>query len=318
MAAIQPMLATLIQPTALPRDWIYEPKLDGVRVIVKRNGKAIQLLSRSGRRMDGSYPDVVSALDKALRADMLVDGELVAIDPETGLSSFGRLQSRIHVLRPTPVLIRHIPVELWLFDCLRYKDTDIRDLPWRERRKRLEQAVRVSDTIRLTPVLKGAFQKLYNAACRSGAEGLIGKNASSRYESGRSSEWVKLKCVNEQEFVVLGWTDPKGSREQLGALLLGYYDNSELRYAGRVGTGFDAGALRRLKKLLLPLGAERSALSDSSSIKTDDVHWVKPSLVVQVGFSEWTRDGILRHPRYVGIREDKAATEVRREGGMTG
>ncbi len=314
MAAIQPMLATLIKPTALPRGWIYEPKLDGVRVIVKRNGKAIHLLSRSGRRMDGSYPDVVSALDKALRADMLVDGELVAIDPESGLSSFGRLQSRIHVLRPTPILIRHIPVELWLFDCLRYRDMDIRGLPWRERRKRLEEAVKVNDTIRITPVLEGTFRKLYNAACRSGAEGLIGKNASSRYESGRSGEWVKLKCVTEQEFVVLGWTDPKGSRGELGALLLGYHDNSGLRYAGRVGTGFDAEALHRLKKLLLPLSAQRSALDDTASIKTDDVHWVKPSLVVQVGFSEWTRDGILRHPRYIGVREDKAAREVVREG----
>jgi bifunctional non-homologous end joining protein LigD len=315
MAAIQPMLAALIKPQALPRGWIYEPKLDGVRVIVKRNGTAIHLLSRTGRRMDGSYPDVVSALGKALRADMLLDGELVAIDPETGLSSFNRLQSRIHVLKPTPILIRHVPVQLWLFDCLRFKDTDIRALPWRERRKRLEQAVKVNDTICVTPVLTGTFRKLYDAACRSGAEGLIGKNASSRYESGRSGEWVKLKCLNEQEFVVLGWTDPKGSREEFGALLLGYYDQGVLRYAGRVGTGFDALALHRLKKLLLPMSAQRSALSDVSSIKTDDVHWVKPSLVVQVGFSEWTRDGILRHPRYVGIREDKKAREVVREGG---
>jgi bifunctional non-homologous end joining protein LigD len=313
MAAIQPMLATLIKPRALPRGWIYEPKLDGVRVIVKRTAKVIHLLSRSGRRMDGSYPDVVSALAKALRADVLVDGELVAIDPETGLSSFNRLQSRIHVLRPSRILIERIPVELWLFDCLRYKDKDIRDLPWRERRKRLEQVVKVSDTIRLTPVLTGTFRKLYDNACRMGSEGLIGKNASSRYETGRSGEWVKLKCLNEQEFVVLGWTDPKGTREELGALLLGYYDQGELRYAGRVGTGFDAVALHQLKKLLVPLSAERSALSDTSSIKTDDVHWVRPSLVVQVGFSEWTRDSILRHPRYVGIREDKKAGEVVRE-----
>jgi bifunctional non-homologous end joining protein LigD len=315
MAAIQPMLATLIKPRALPRGWIYEPKLDGVRVLVKRTGKAIHLLSRSGRRMDGSYPDVVSALEKALRADVLVDGELVAIDPETGISSFNRLQSRIHVLRPSRILISRIPVELWLFDCLRYKDKDIRELPWRDRRERLEQVVKVNDTIRLTPVLKGTFRKLYGNACRSGSEGLIGKNASSRYESGRSGEWVKLKCLNEQEFVVLGWTDPKGSREELGALLLGYYNDGELRYAGRVGTGFDTAALHRLKKLLLPLSARHSALSDTSSIKTDDVHWVTPSLVVQVGFSEWTRDGILRHPRYVGIREDKRAGEVVKEGG---
>lgn len=313
MAAIQPMLATLIKPRALPRGWIYEPKLDGVRVIVNRHGKAIHLLSRSGRRMDGSYPDVVSGLLKALRADTVVDGELVAIDPATGLSSFNRLQSRIHVLRPTAILIRHIPVQLWLFDCLRYKDNDLRGLPWRERRKRLEQVVKVNDTIRLTPVLDGTFRKLYDAACRSGSEGLIGKNASSRYESGRSGEWVKLKCVNEQEFVVVGWTDPKGSREELGALLLAYYDDGYLRYAGRVGTGFDAAALQQLKKLLLPLSVQRTALGDVSSIKTDDVHWVKPSLVVEVGFSEWTPDLILRHPRYLGIREDKKAGEVVRE-----
>lgn len=313
MAAVQPMLAVLIEPQALPRDWIYEPKLDGVRALVRRNGKVIHLLSRSGRRMEGTYPDVVDALGRALRSDALVDGELIAIDPETGLSSFNRLQSRIHVLRPTPALVKHVPVELWLFDCLRYKDNDIRGLNWRERRRRLEQVVRPNDIVRLTPVLEGTFRKLYSAACRRGAEGLIAKHASSSYESGRSGEWVKLKCLNEQEFVVLGWTDPKGTREELGALLLGYYDGGEMRYAGRVGTGFDAMALHRLKQVMTPLGARRSALGDTTSIKTDDVHWVRPSLVVQVGFSEWTRDGILRHPRYLGIRDDKKAEEVVRE-----
>ncbi len=307
------MLATLIKPRALPRDWIYEPKLDGVRALVKRNGTRIQLLSRSGRRMDGSYPDVVEALGTVLRSDALLDGELVAIDPETGLSGFNRLQSRIHVLRPNAALIRAVPVQLWLFDCLRAGEEDMRGRPWRERRKRLERLVKPSTIVRLTPVLEGTFKTLYRAACKRGSEGLIGKHASSRYVTGRSREWVKLKCLNEQEFVVLGWTDPKGTREEFGALLLGYFNEGELQYAGRVGTGFDAEALHRLKALLAPLSAERPALSDISAIKTDDVHWIKPSLVVQVGFSEWTPAGILRHPRYLGIREDKKATAVVRE-----
>jgi bifunctional non-homologous end joining protein LigD len=311
--AIKPMLATLIQPRALASGWVYEPKLDGIRVLVKRTGRGIQMLSRLDNRIDATWPDVVAALASALRHDAIVDGELVAIDPATRLSSFNRLQARIHVLRPSAALIARVPVELWLFDCLQVKGEDLRARPWRERRKRLEQLVKPNKVIRVTPVLAGTFRKLYGEACRSGSEGLIGKRTASRYTSGRSGDWVKLKCVNEQEFIVVGWTDPKGTREELGALLLGYYDHDALRYAGKVGTGFDARALRLLKELLRPLGIRRSAVHDPLPVRTDDVHWVRPSLVVEIGFSEWTRDGRLRHPRYLGLREDKAASDVVRE-----
>jgi bifunctional non-homologous end joining protein LigD len=310
---IQPMLATLVTPKAMPRGWIYEPKLDGVRVIAKRSGKVIQLLSRTGRHMEGTYPEIVDALARGLRSDALVDGELIAIDPATGLSSFNRLQPRIHVLSPTPPLIQRIPVELWLFDCLAANGDDLRKLPWSDRRDRLERLVKPNLLVRLTPILTGKFERLYARACKSGAEGLIGKRADSAYQAKRSGNWVKLKCVNEQEFVVIGWTDPKGTRSRFGALLLGYYVEGELHYGGRVGTGFDEASLARLKERLDKLGTRDSPLERTSSIKTDDVHWVRPSLVVQVGFSEWTPDGLLRHPRYLGLREDKKAKQVVRE-----
>jgi len=255
----------------------------------------------------------VEALAKGLRSDALVDGELIAIDPATGRSSFNRLQPRIHVLSPGPSLIRRIPVELWLFDCLVIEGDDIRALPWTQRRARLEQLVKPNALLRLTPILTGTFERLYQRACKSGAEGLIGKRADSAYQTKRSGNWVKLKCVNEQEFVVIGWTDPKGTRSRFGALLLGYYVDGELRYGGRVGTGFDEMALAQVKERLDKLGTRESPLERTSSIRTDDVHWVRPSLVVQVGFSEWTPDGLLRHPRYLGLREDKKAKSVVRE-----
>jgi ATP-dependent DNA ligase len=164
----------------------------------------------------------------------------------------------------------------------------------------------------------GDFADLFGSACTRGEEGLIGKRATSPYVSGRSRDWVKLKCVNEQELVIGGWTDPKGSRTALGALLVGYYDDGALRYAGKVGTGFDTRTLEHLRRKLAPLARATTPFTSTNGKSTlprsADVHWVRPALVGQFAFAEWTPDGLLRHPRFLGLREDKAPDEVRREG----
>ena len=170
----------------------------------------------------------------------------------------------------------------------------------------------------LSPLpLQGCFVGRYGSACAPGEEGLIGKRADNPYGSGRSADWVKLKCVNEQELVIGGWTDPRGSRTSLGALLVGYYEEGELRYAGKVGTGFDAKMLQTLERKLKPLARSTTPFTSRTKKsllpRSTKVHWVRPTLVGQFGFTEWTPDGLLRHPRFLGLRDDKAAAEVERE-----
>jgi bifunctional non-homologous end joining protein LigD len=312
-AWIPPMLATLVEPRALPAGWLYEPKLDGVRCLAFVQEGEVRLLSRNRKPLDAAYPELVKALRQRARGDAILDGEIVAIDPERGVSSFSLLQRRMQLRDATRAVRTGVAVEFWLFDCLFYEALDLRPRPLEERRQVLADALRFGGPLRLTPVLSGAFEDLYRDACSQGAEGLIGKRVASRYQSGRSADWRKLKCVSEQEFVIGGWTDPKGSRTGLGALLVGYYDDTGLRYAGKVGTGFDQWTLTRLAKLLA--GRRRSTSPFAAGVPSSErgAHWVTPDLVAQIGFSEWTHDEILRHPRFLGLRDDRAAREVRRE-----
>jgi DNA ligase D-like protein (predicted ligase) len=313
------MLATLVEPHALPEGWLYEPKLDGVRCLAFVRGAGVRLISRNRKPLDAAYPEVVEVLRRRARGDAILDGEVVAIDPERGVSSFSLLQRRMQLRDATRAVRTGVAVELWLFDCLFYEGLDLTGLPLEDRKRVLRDAVRFGGPVRLTPELTGPFEALYRDACRRGAEGLIGKRAASRYAAGRSADWVKLKCANEQEFVVGGWTDPKGSRTGLGALLVGYYDDAgRLRYAGKVGTGFDRWALAEVAKLLAARPRASAPFASMPSAGTPwpggpDVHWVTPNLVAQVAFSEWTPDGMLRHPRFVGLRHDRAAHDVKRE-----
>jgi bifunctional non-homologous end joining protein LigD len=307
------MLATLVEPRVLPPGWVYEPKLDGVRCLAFVRGGAVRLLSRTRKPLGDAYPELVGALGRRARGDVILDGEVVAIDPERGVSSFALLQRRLGLRDAARLARTGVAVELWLFDCLFYEGLDLTGLPLEDRKRVLRDAVRFGGPIRMTPVLEGSFEALYASACRRGAEGLIGKRAASRYTAGRSADWLKLKCVNEQEFVVGGWTDPKGSRAGLGALLIGYHDAGQLRYAGKVGTGFDRWTLAELARALESRARATSPFSGGPVPKGRDIHWVTPNLVAQIAFAEWTRDGVLRHPRFVGLRHDRAAREVRRE-----
>lgn len=312
---MEPMLATLVDPHELPSGWVYEPKLDGVRCLAFCEPDSVHLFSRNRKELDGAYPEIVAALARAVKGSAVLDGEVVAIDPRTGVSSFSLLQRRIGLRDSVRARRSGVEVEYWVFDCLRAGKDDLRKLPLTKRRKRLEAVLRPGGPIRLTPLFETGFEALFRTACERGSEGLIGKRSASHYTGGRSRDWVKLKCVNHQEFVIGGWTDPAGSREAFGALLVGYFDAAgKLHYAGKVGTGFDAAALRQLAALLARRARTTSPFTGPNPPRERGAHWVTPSLVAQIGFSEWTHDDRLRHPRFLGLRDDKTARAVRRTG----
>ncbi len=309
---IAPMLATLTDraPTG---GWIYEPKLDGVRVLAYVTGGSVRLYSRNRKQVEGGYPELVEALSLAVRGDAVLDGEIVAPDPATGLSSFARLQQRMHLRDVQRAARTGVSVELYLFDCLFYEGVDLGGLPLLDRKKVLRDVVWYDHPIHFTPYRTTGSAAMYRDACAKGAEGIIAKRAESRYVSGRSADWLKIKCVQQQEFVIGGYTSPQGAREHLGALLVGYYDGGRLRYAGKVGTGYDHRTLELLSKKLVPLHRRTSPFAPGP-FPAGAVQWVTPKLVAQIGFGEWTEAGLLRHPRFLGLRDDKAAREVRREG----
>ncbi len=308
---VPPMLATLAEPRALGTGWAYEPKLDGVRCVAVVGG-IVRLWSRNQNPLDGAYPELVEALGDRVRGAGIFDGEVVAMDPVTGLSSFSLLQRRMQQHDPRKARSSGVPVELWLFDCLFYEGLDLRARPLEERRQVLLDSVAATGPIRVTP-LWPALEPRFTELCRRGGEGVIAKRLASRYGGGRSRDWLKLKCVNEQEFVVGGWTDPRGCRERLGALLVGYYANGRLRYAGKVGTGYTREDLEALYAALGSRRRVRSPFEGPPAPPDTGVHWVSPALVVQIGFAEWTPDGLLRHPRFKGVRRDKAPRDVVRE-----
>ena len=310
---IAPMLATLGESPPRTGHWVYEPKLDGVRVLVYTNGGNVRLFSRNRKPLDNAYPELVDALSFAVRGDAVLDGEVVAVDPHTGQSSFSRLQRRMQLRDELRARASDVAVELFLFDCLFYEGVDLTNLPLVDRKAVLRDVVWYDDPIRFTPFRTTGSAAMLRQACAKGAEGIIAKRAESRYVSARSTDWLKIKCVHQQEFVVGGYTAPKGSRENLGALLVGYYEQGALRYAGKVGTGYDRATLEMLHRKLAPLRRRTSPFAPGPA-PAGEVQWMTPKLVVEIGFGEWTPAGLLRHPRYLGIREDKTAAEVRKEG----
>ncbi len=303
----QPMKAVLSDRPFSDPEWIFERKLDGVRCGVWRRDGAVTLLSRTGRVVDRTYPELVEALTGG--PDLLADGEIVAFSH--GATSFSRLQQRLGIDDPERARASRVAVFLYVFDLLELDGHDLRPLPLRERKAKLRRAVKFGGSIRFTTHRVGAGEQAYRHACEHGWEGVIAKRADSPYVAARSRDWLKLKCNRAQELVVGGWTEPKGSRTRFGALLVGYYDGEQLRYAGKVGTGFDGATLDRLGDLLERLERRSSPFQDGA--KLPRAHWAEPELVVEVAFTEWTRDGRLRHPRYEGLRDDKPAREVVRE-----
>lgn len=309
---IPPMLATLTEVLPTQGKWVYEPKLDGVRALIFVSGGVVRMYSRNRKPLNDAYPELVEALEPAVRGDAVLDGEIVAFDTERDVTSFARLQQRMQLRDPVRARRSQVPVYLYLFDCLFYEGVDLTGLPLVDRKAVLRDVVWYDDPIRFTPHRTTGSAAMLRDACARGAEGIIAKRADARYVSARSTDWLKLKCVRQQELVIGGYTAPQGSRERLGALLVGYYDGKALRYAGKVGTGYDRRTLEYLHGRLVPLHRPSSPFSEGPA-PAGDVQWVAPKLVAQIGFSEWTSAGLLRHPRFLGLREDKSAREVRRE-----
>jgi bifunctional non-homologous end joining protein LigD len=309
---LEPELATLTSDRFSDPDWLYERKFDGERVLAYSGGGRLRLLTRNRKEVSATYPELAAALAAQDRGGFAVDGEVVAFDGDA--TSFSRLQQRLGVHDPPPALIEAVPVIYYLFDVLWADGADVRDRPLTERKEILRGLLSFGHPLRFAEHRTQDGEAYYARACASGWEGLVVKRGNAPYRAGRSRDWLKFKCQNNQEFVIGGWTDPQGTRTGFGALLLGYYDgDGALAYAGKVGTGFSVAVLDRLAGELAPLERPGSPFAAGPPLPRARVHWVEPRLVGQVAFSEWTTAGELRHPRFQGLRRDKDPRAVVRE-----
>ncbi len=297
------MKAVLTDERFSDPSWIFERKLDGIRCVAIRSGPSVTLLSRNDISQNERYPELVEAFSKERCDRFVVDGEVVAFDGSE--TSFARLAQRGR---------HYVPVFMYVFDILWLEGRDVRRLPLRTRKRLLRGALQFHGNVRWTPHRNRDGEQFFIEACRKGWEGLIAKRADSPYVTTRSRDWLKFKCEHGQELAVGGFTEPRGSRVEFGALLLGYYRDGRFEYAGKVGTGFDTTTLHDLAAELRKLERKDPPFTNPAAIKEREVTWVEPKLVAQIGFTEWTRDGRLRHPRFLGLRDDKDASEVVREG----
>jgi bifunctional non-homologous end joining protein LigD len=318
---IAPMLATLSADVPSGEAWTFEPKYDGIRVLAIGTSEGVALLTRNGNDKAAQFPEIARAVQQlvtARRTPLILDGEIVALEHGEA-ARFQALQSRMHVTSTSAIAghVTRIPVACVVFDLLLEGDDGLLGLPWQERRSRLERVLggRGVDDERLrlgeTAVDDGA--SMLRRARKAGWEGIIAKRIDAPYRPDtRSRDWLKIKVEHRQELVIGGWTEPRNSREHIGAILLGYYRDGELVYAGHTGGGFSRDALRDMYRRLAPL--ERDASPFSTTPRTNErAHWVEPRVVAEVKFSEWTNDGKLRQPIFLGVRDDKDPTQVVRE-----
>ncbi|MBA2671657.1 MAG: ATP-dependent DNA ligase, partial [Gemmatimonadetes bacterium] len=312
--AIAPMLCAVGGELPEGDDWTFEPKYDGIRVIAYATPGQVLLLTRNGNDKSRQFPELVEALmalSKRRERPLVLDGEVVALDAGE-IARFGQLQSRMHVTDSARIRT-HAGQEsaaFIAFDLLLHGDTSLLNESWVKRRALLEKVMGDADAAGVLRLAEtdADGQAMIERAREAGWEGTIAKRITAPYRPGRrSSDWLKLKLENTQEFVVGGWTEPRRSRKHLGALLLGYYAaDGKLDYAGHTGTGFDRAGLADMERRLRRLGRKTSPFRTEP--KTNEAaHWVTPKVVVQVRFNEWTRNGTLRQPVFIGVREDKDA-----------
>jgi bifunctional non-homologous end joining protein LigD len=313
------MKAKLVEKPPVIGDWIYELKFDGIRLIAVKKDEKGSLLSRNQNELTERFPGIVKAVTSLPARDCVIDGEVVALDEE-GRSSFQLLQA-------LEMEGRMSPVYFYAFDLLQLDGKSLLSLPLEARKNVLEKlCAGAGDPIRYSGAIGGDAQRLLEEVKRRGLEGIIGKQRNSVYEPGRrGGAWIKLKCVQEQEFVIGGYTPPQGARKHFGAILVGYYENKKLVFAGKVGTGFTAKSLSILHKKFQKEGRENCPFVDLPSKQNGQwvqditpsmmrkMRWVNPVLVCEIKFAEWTRDKKLRAPVFLGLREDKKPSQVVRE-----
>jgi bifunctional non-homologous end joining protein LigD len=307
---VAPQLATLVTAAPTGPEWSFEIKYDGYRLEALIDAGRVRLLTRRGKDWTAKFPGIARRLSRCNIPSAILDGEVVVLDAR-GASQFSLLQQSLDGSRDDQLVY-------FVFDLLHLDGQSLRSNPQRERHGQLERLLRRARAIdrgavRLTQRLDGTGPALIRAACEQGLEGIIGKRNDASYQSQRGMAWIKVKCGHRQEFVVIGYTPPRGARVGIGSLLLAVHDNGGLRYAGRVGSGFDDHTLRHLRARLATLGRNTTPLSTRPSGIPGSAHWVEPAMVVEVAFTEWTRDGLLRHPVFQGVREDKPPGQVRRE-----
>src|SRR6266508_2062751 len=316
---IEPMKAKLVEKPPSIGDWIYELKFDGIRLIGVKRDEKVSLLSRNENELTQRFPEIVEAIRALPARECVIDGEVVAVDEE-GRSSFQLLQAREMEGLKTPVYF-------YAFDLIQLDGKNLVSLPLEARKNILEKlCADAGDPIRYSGAIGGDAKRLLEEVKRRGLEGIIGKQGNSVYEPGRrSGAWIKLKCVNEQEFVIGGYTPPQGSRKYFGAILVGYYENKKLVFAGKVGTGFTVKSLSMLHKKFQKEARDDCPFVDLPSKHNGQwtqgitpsmmkkMHWVNPRFVAEIKFAEWTRDKKLRAPVFLGLREDKNPRSVIKE-----
>jgi bifunctional non-homologous end joining protein LigD len=310
---IRPMLAALRHE--LPADeerYGWELKWDGLRAIAYVSDGKVRLVSRNDKEMAESYPELAVLADR-VAAPVILDGEIVAL--HGGRPDFGRLQSRMHVLQPDEKLLRAAPVQYYVFDLLHQGRDPLLDLPYTERRARLEKLGLDTDPVHTPPWHRGGAADVLSDSIAKGLEGVVGKPLDSGYHPDQRRDWIKVKNVRQQEVIVCGWKQGAGNRVgTIGSLLVGVYDDGTLRYVGHVGTGFTRDTLADLVQELEPLGRATSPFDTAVPAQhARDAHWVEPRLVGEVSFAEWTTDMILRQPSWRGLRIDKEPGDVHRE-----
>lgn len=307
-ATLQPELAVLVdEPPRQPEDWVFEIKFDGYRMLARVEGGEIKLLTRNGNDWTARLQGLVKALRAMELPDGWYDGEIIMPGKDVP-ADFQALQSAFDSARTEHIVY-------YLFDLPYCAGHDLRDVPLEERRAVLQRIVerQPHPNVRFSTVFEAPPREILASACKLGLEGVIAKRRDSAYVCRRSSDWIKLKCKLRQEFVIVGWTDPKGTRTGMGSLLLGVHeDGGQLRYAGNVGTGFNEQTLRELRRQLDARATDRKPIAAGTGLPRDP-HWVRPELVCEVSFGEWTRDGKIRHSVFHGLRSDKPAREIGEE-----
>jgi DNA ligase D-like protein (predicted ligase) len=306
---ISPMLARLTDEHFSDPGWLFERKLDGERVLAFIEDGKVTLKSRNRKDLNGTYPQLVEALERRARVSCVLDGEAVAFEGKT--TSFSKLQQILGIKDPEKARKAGVSIYYYLFDCVFADGYDLSKLGLEDRKGVLKKAVRWDDPIRFTSHRNEEGEEFLREACRKGWEGLIAKDRTGEYVRGRSGKWLKFKCVARQELVIGGWTEPRGERVGFGALLMGYYREDKLTYAGKVGTGYDDEFLECFSKKLKGMERKTSPFADNADER--GAHWVTPKYVAEVGFTEWTGGGKLRHPRFLGLRRDKDPKEVIKE-----